>query len=221
MPETRGSFLLLSGGMDSTTLLWWMQAQGVDEIHTVAVDYGQRHRAELDCGAKLSAEGGAQSHRVLHLDLTQLGGNPLTDSDFAVPSANEDNQIGTVVPFRNMLFVTLSAALAETQGILDIYLSPVRDDHESYRDCRREFYDLLEKTLRLGATRHAEFRVHTPFVEMWKKEVVRVGIELGVPYARTHTCYEGIRPACGKCDACAERLAAFAANCTVDPLPYK
>ena len=198
-----------------------MQAQGMDEIHTVAVDYGQRHRAELDCGARLSAEGGAQFHRVLQLDLTQLGGNPLTDSNFAVPSANEDNQIGTVVPFRNMLFVTLSAALAETQGILDIYLSPVRDDHESYRDCRREFYDLLEKTLRLGATRLADFRVHTPFVEMWKKEVVRVGIELGVPYAWTHTCYEGIRPACGKCDACVERLAAFAANCTVDPLPYK
>ena len=193
----------------------------MDEIHTVAVDYGQRHRAELDCGARLSAEGGAQFHRVLQLDLTQLGGNPLTDSNFAVPSANEDNQIGTVVPFRNMLFVTLSAALAETQGILDIYLSPVRDDHESYRDCRREFYDLLEKTLRLGATRLADFRVHTPFVEMWKKEVVRVGIELGVPYAWTHTCYEGIRPACGKCDACVERLAAFAANCTVDPLPYK
>ncbi len=198
-----------------------MQAQGMDEIHTVAVDYGQRHRAELDCGARLSAEGGAQFHRVLQLDLTQLGGNPLTDSNFAVPSANEDNQIGTVVPFRNMLFVTLSAALAETQGILDIYLSPVRDDHESYRDCRREFYDLLEKTLRLGATRLADFRVHTPFVEMWKKEVVRVGIELGVPYAWTHTCYEGIRPACGKCDACVERLAAFAANCIVDPLPYK
>jgi 7-cyano-7-deazaguanine synthase len=214
------AILLLSGGMDSTTLLWWMKTQGISEIHTVSIDYGQRHLIELTCSAELSRIAGAQSHRVLKLDLTQIGGSPLTDAQLHVPAAKAKQQISTVVPYRNMLFVTLTAAWAETQGITDIFLSPVKDDEAAYRDCRRPFYDALESALSLGATHNIHMRTHTPFVDKWKIEVVKIGLTLGVPYEQTHTCYEGTRPACGRCDACTERLHAFRENNTPDPLQY-
>ncbi len=220
MPIPNRAVLLLSGGMDSTTLLWWMNAQHISQIHTVAIDYGQRHRIELESSAKLSALAGAASHRILKLDLTQIGGNPLTDANCDVPAAADDKQINTVVPYRNMLFVTLSSAWAETEGITDLYLSPVKDDYAAYRDCRRDFYNALENALSLGATHETDVRIHTPFVDKWKTEVVALGLKLDVPYQHTHTCYEGIRPACGTCNACTERLEAFRANNVADPLPY-
>ncbi len=220
MSVVRRAILLLSGGMDSTTLLWWMGAEGIPEIHTVSIDYGQRHAVELASSAVLSRLAGATSHRCLNLDLGQIGGNPLTDPEMDVPGAADGEQIRTVVPYRNMLFVTLTAALAETEGIEHIFLSPVRDDRRAYRDCRREFYAGLQKALRLGATREEGVTLHTPFVDKWKRDVVRIGLELGVPYERTHTCYEGSRPACGACDACAERIEAFRANGVRDPLRY-
>ncbi len=214
------AILLLSGGMDSTTLLWWMKAQGISEIHTVAIDYGQRHLIELTYSAELSRIAGTQSHCVLKLDLTQIGGSPLTDARLNMPDAKTGQQINTVVPYRNMLFVTLTAAWAETQGIIDIFLSPVKDDETSYRDCRRPFYNALEKALSSGATHDTQMHIHTPFVDKWKTEVVKMGLALHVPYDKTHTCYEGTRPACGRCDACTERLNAFRENNTPDPLQY-
>ena len=138
-----------------------------------------------------------------------------------VPAAKADAQIDTVVPFRNMLFVTLAAACDETLGAHDIYLSPVRDDYAAYRDCSREFYDSLQSCLCLGASKDGEFRIHTPLVNHSKVEVVAMGLNLAVPFAQTHTCYEGWRPACGVCDACSERRSAFAANDSVDPLEYE
>ena len=138
-----------------------------------------------------------------------------------MPEAVAGRQIDTVVPLRNMLLVTAAAAYAETRGIEDLYVAPVRDDYEAYRDCRRVFFDGLQEALRLGATHEMPFRLHTPFVDKWKTEVVALGLRLGVPYARTHTCYAGTRPACGRCDACAERLEAFAANGAPDPLDYR
>lgn len=221
MPLPEKALLLLSGGMDSTTLLWWMRDRGIPEIHTLSIDYGQRHAVELASSAALSRLAGARSHRCLELDLGQIGGNPLTDAGLAVPAAEQKQQVRTVVPYRNMLFVTLAAAWAETQGIRHLYISPVRDDYAAYRDCRREFYDALEAALRLGATQEVELCIHTPFVEKWKGEVVAIGLSLNVPYAQTHTCYEGRRPACGCCDACAERIAAFRANSVPDPLEYE
>ena len=206
--------------MDSTTLLWWMRDRGVDTIHTVAVDYGQRHRIELESSSELSRIGGAIAHKVITLDWTQIGGSPLTSDELDVPDAASGQQIDTVVPYRNAMFVTAAAAYAETQGMNDLYISPVKDDYTAYRDCRREFYDALEQSLSLGATHDTQVRIHTPFVDDTKVEVVRQGLSLGVPYERTHTCYEGTRPACGKCDACTERIEAFIANNTPDPIPY-
>lgn len=207
--------------MDSSTCLWWVRAQGGAEVHTVSVDYGQRHRVELEFSVRLSARAGAASHKVVRLDLTQFGGSPLTDAGVAVPRASEGQQGRTVVPYRNMLFITLAAAHAETLGISDLYIAAVKDDYRSYRDCRRAFYDGLERALSLGGSHDREVRIHSPFVEMWKTEVVRAGLELGVPYEETHTCYEGKRPACGLCDACAERIAAFKANGVRDPIAYE
>ncbi len=221
MPFPSKALLLLSGGMDSTTLLWWMRDVNISEIHTVSVNYGQRHAIELEYSAVLSELAGARSHRCLHLDLKQIGGSPLTESGLNVPAATDKQQVRTVVPYRNMLFVTLATAWAETQSIQDIYLSPVRDDYEAYRDCRREFYDALEQALCLGATAQTQVRIHTPFIHKWKTEVARIGLDLGVPFEKTHTCYEGRRPACGRCDACAERLIAFQNNNIPDPLPYE
>ncbi|MEW6752276.1 MAG: 7-cyano-7-deazaguanine synthase QueC [Candidatus Latescibacterota bacterium] len=213
--------LLLSGGMDSATLLWWLARQGIGPVHTLSVDYGQRHRAELAAAAALAQRAEVAAHTVVAVDLGAIGGSPLTNGRLAVPAASDHRQIATVVPFRNLLFVCLAAAYAEAQGIGDLYLAPVRDDYHSYRDCRRPFCDSVEQTLRLGAPRDSTFRVHTPFVDRWKTEVVSLGLELGVPYAQTHTCYEGRRPACGVCDACAERIAAFRGNRVPDPLPYE
>lgn len=211
--------LLFSGGMDSTTLLWWMMERG-DDVCAISIDYGQRHQIELQLAAALAAQRGV-SHETIPLDLRSIGGSPLTDAALDVPAAEDAEQIRTVVPFRNMLFATLAAAYAETRGMSELYLGPVKDDYAAYRDCRRLFYDSLEKSLSLGATHETAFRLHTPFVELWKVDVVRIGLELGVPYAQTHTCYEGRRPACARCDACSERIAAFRANDARDPLDYE
>lgn len=214
--------VLLSGGMDSTTLLWWLRDRRPRaHLHAISIDYGQRHRVELEHAARLAARAGADSHRILPLDLSSLGGNPLTDPAVEVPAAADGRQAVTVVPFRNLLFVTVAAAYAETRGIGDIYLAPVRDDFEAYRDCRREFYDALEGALRLGAPVDRPVQLHTPFIDKWKSEIIALGLQLDVPYELTHTCYTGRRPSCGRCDACTERLAAFRANGVRDPLEYE
>ena len=202
--------------MDSTTLLWWMKSR-VQTIHTVSVDYGQRHFIELDSARELSAAAHASSHRVLSLNLGQFGGNPLTEEGLEVPAAADQEQVRTVVPFRNMLFVTLAAAWAESEGIANLFISPVKDDFEAYRDCRRSFYDALQTALSLGSSEEGNIRVHTPFVDRWKREVIATGLELGVPYALTHTCYEGDRNSkhdwgfgCGRCPACELRADGYA-----------
>ena len=128
--------LLLSGGMDSATCLWWVQKNHPGEIHTISIDYHQRHRVELDYAARLAARAGVHTHKVIELDLASIGGSPLTDTRLEVPTAQEERQGATVVPFRNMLFVTLAAAYAETQDIQDLMIAPVRDDYQAYRDCR-------------------------------------------------------------------------------------
>ena len=212
--------ILLSGGMDSTTLLWWLKMRQQGPIHAISIDYGQRHCVELECAARLARRAEVAAHETLALDLAALGGNPLTDPTLDVPTAESKRQRDTVVPFRNMLFATLAAAYCATKGITDLYMAPVKDDYAAYRDCRRPFYESLEQSLRLGAADDAPWAIHVPFVKLWKRDIVAIGLNLGVPYEETHTCYEGLRPACGVCDACCERLAAFAANRACDPLAY-
>ena len=213
--------LLLSGGMDSATCLWWMAAERLRPVCTVSFDYGQRHAVELQFAERLSQRAGVGYHKVLPMDLRSVGGGPLVDRSLDMPLARDRQQVKTVVPLRNMLMVTLAAAYAETLSVDELYIAPVRDDYDSYRDCRREFYDSLERSLSLGSTAGRAIKLHTPFVDKWKTEVIEIGLCLGVPYELTHTCYEGRRPACGICDACVERIAAFKANQSQDPLEYE
>jgi 7-cyano-7-deazaguanine synthase len=215
------AILLLSGGMDSATCLWWMAAERQLPVCTVSIDYGQRHAVELEYAERLSRRAGVRHHQVLPMDLRPIGGSPLVDRKLETPAARDKLQAKTVVPLRNMLMVTLAAAYAETRSLDELYLAPVRDDHESYRDCRREFYDSLESSLSLASTQERSITIHTPFVDKWKTEVVEIGLRLQVPYALTHTCYAGRRPACGICDACVERIAAFESNASADPLEYE
>ena len=117
------SLVLLSGGMDSTTCLWWVRANTQGPVHSVSIDYGQRHRVELEFAQQLSTLAGVATHRQIQVDLRSIGGSPLTDPDLAVPAAVEDRQTATVVPFRNLLFVTLAAGVAEVEDVHDLYIA--------------------------------------------------------------------------------------------------
>ena len=220
--------LLLRGGMDSTTMLAYALRQD-GEIFPVLFDYNQKHKVELDAAQKVvdyyASRGSAVSGpRILKVDLGQIGCSALTayqkDSTWKVPD-NMAQQIDTVVPFRNTLLITMAAAYAESLGIVDVFAGPVKEDFEAYRDCRPTFYHALMTALSLGATRAADLTVHTPFVTWWKKEVIKWGLDNNVPYNLTHTCYNGVSPACGTCPACRERLDAFKANDAADPIPYE
>jgi 7-cyano-7-deazaguanine synthase len=213
---TKKAIVCLSGGMDSTTLLYEAIARGYT-VHCVSFDYGQRHKIELESAARIAAKLNLP-HKIIKVDLTQIGGSVLTDTSRDVPAQAENKQSATVVPLRNTLFCTLAASFGETIGVDEIFAGPVKEDWLAYRDCRREFYDALEIALSLGSSYERHVIIHTPFVEFYKAQVLERGFELGVPYELTHTCYKGQRPPCGQCDACRERLAAFAQVGRPDPL---
>ena len=206
----------LSGGMDSTTLLYEALAQGY-RVYPVSFDYNQRHRVELESAANIAARLGL-IHKILKIDLGQIGGSVLTDLKRDVPAQAEGQQHSTVVPLRNTLFCTLAASYGEVLRVDEIFYGPVKEDFLAYRDCRRPFFDSLEQTLSLGSSEERKVTIHTPFVDLYKAQVLKRGFELGVPYELTHTCYKGQRPPCGECDACRERLDAFAQVGMPDPL---
>lgn len=210
------AIVCLSGGMDSTTLLYEAMAQGY-QVYPVSFDYNQRHRIELESAAHIAARLGL-TDKILKIDLGQIGGSVLTDLKRDVPAQAEGQQHSTVVPLRNTLFCTLAASYGEVMGVDEIFYGPVKEDFLAYRDCRRPFFDSLEQTLSLGSSEERPVKIHTPFVDLYKAQVLKRGFELGVPYELTHTCYKGQRPPCGECDACRERLEAFAQLGISDPL---
>jgi 7-cyano-7-deazaguanine synthase len=227
MPATNRGVLLLSGGMDSVTLLAKLLHEGWN-IYPVIFDYGQRHRTAENEAAKLVwahylhlFPGQLAPYKLIKIDLTQIGNSALTDSTINVPN-NMAEQARTVVPFRNTLMTTLGAAYAETLGINDVFITPVKEDYEAYPDCRTSFFKALSTALTLGAT-HQPFDINilTPYVNIWKKDIIAQGLGLDVPYELTHSCYKGLRPACGECPACRERAAAFKANGVEDPIEYQ
>ncbi|MBN9387329.1 MAG: 7-cyano-7-deazaguanine synthase QueC [Chloroflexi bacterium] len=214
---TQKAIVCFSGGMDSTTLLYEALAQGYT-VWAVSFDYNQRHRIELESAANIAKNLGLP-HKILKIDLGQIGGSVLTDMTQEVPDQAEQRQFSTVVPLRNALFCTLAASYGETIGVDEIFYGPVKEDFLAYRDCRRPFFDSLAQSLSLGSSNEGRnVQIHTPFVDLYKREVLERGFALGVPYELTHTCYRGQRPPCGECDACRERLEAFAQVGRTDPL---
>ncbi len=225
--SARRAVVLLSGGMDSATAAAWAKGAGFD-VAALSVDYGQRHRQELDAARRVAGQLGITDHRVVAVDLRAIGGSALT-AEIAVPKDREG--IGgdvpvTYVPARNTVFLALLTGLAEVLGATDLVIGANVQDYSGYPDCRPEFLRAFAEVARLGTkagVEGARFTVHAPLLHLSKAGIVRLGVSLGVDYAATLSCYDP--PAafvhCGRCDACRLRRAGFAEAEVPDPSSYE
>jgi 7-cyano-7-deazaguanine synthase len=223
----RKAAVLLSGGLDSATAAAWAKAAGF-EVTALSVDYGQRHRLELEAARRIAGELGIADHRIVAVDLRAIGGSALT-AEIAVPRDREG--IGadvpvTYVPARNTVFLALLTGLAEVVGASDLVIGANVQDYSGYPDCRPEFLRAFENVARLGTRAGVEggrFSVRAPLLHLSKAGIIRLGASLGVDYAATLSCYDP--PAafvhCGRCDACRLRRAGFAEAGIPDPSSYQ
>lgn len=221
---SKRAVVLLSGGLDSATCLAMAQAEGYS-CHTLAFDYGQRHRVELAAAERLSRAMGAASHRVVELGLRQIGGSALTDDSIAVPEEASEGIPVTYVPARNTVFLALALGLAEVQDARAIYIGVNAVDYSGYPDCRPAFIEAFQQmadlATRAGTEGHGP-RLVTPLIDLSKADIIRRGTALGVDYGLTVSCYQadGQGRACGKCDSCRLRARGFADAGVADPTPY-
>ncbi|PKO83815.1 MAG: 7-cyano-7-deazaguanine synthase QueC [Betaproteobacteria bacterium HGW-Betaproteobacteria-11] len=217
--------ILLSGGLDSATVLAMARQQGF-ACHCLSLDYGQRHGAELDAARRVAAAQQATTHRVLKLDLGQLGGSALTDASIAVPTGGVQPGIPvTYVPARNTIMLSLALAWAEVLGAQDIFAGVNAVDYSGYPDCRPEFIHAFEALANLATKAAVEgrpLRVHAPLIAMSKAQIIAAGLALGVDYSLTVSCYQADASgrACTVCDACRLRQEGFAAAGVPDPTRY-
>lgn len=225
-PASRPAVVLLSGGLDSATSLAIARHQGFD-CYCLSLDYGQRHGAELAAAGRVAARLGAREHRTLRLDLANFGGSALTDEAIEVPTDGLQAGIPvTYVPARNTIMLSLALAWAEVLGSRDIFIGVNAVDYSGYPDCRPEFVAAFEKMANLAtkaAVEGAQLSIHAPLIDLSKAEIIRRGVELGVDYALTVSCYQADDAgyACGKCDACRLRREGFAAAAIPDPTLYQ
>ncbi len=222
--------MLLSGGIDSATCLAVARAAG-HETHAVSFDYGQRHRVELARAAKVAAQNHASSFRVLPIDLRAVGGSALT-SDIAVPKDRADSATEipvTYVPARNLIMLSMAAAIAEVVGARDIYIGVNAVDYSGYPDCRPEFIDAFTRAAnlatRVGVESHesgGHYRIQAPLLHLTKAAIIAKGAALGVDYSLTLSCYDpdSQARACGHCDSCRIRAKGFADASVADPTRY-
>src|SRR5688500_18763440 len=216
--------VLLSGGMDSATVLAIARSEG-HECHCLTVDYGQRHWAELAAAAQVARSLGASGHRVMKLDLSALGGSALTDRSIAVPETPGDGIPVTYVPARNTIFLALALAWAEVLEARAIWFGANAVDYSGYPDCRPEYMRAFEALAKLATRAGVEgqrLALHTPIISLSKADIIRRGAALGVDYAQTVSCYQATEEglACGRCDACRLRRAGFAAAGIPDVTRY-
>ena len=223
MTQQKKAVVLVSGGLDSVTALAIAQEQGFD-CYALSVNYGQRHRSELDA-AKRVTDAARVPLKVLPLDLRAIGGSALTD-DIDVPETESSGIPVTYVPARNTIMLSLALAYAEVLGADDIFIGVNAVDYSGYPDCRLEFIEAYQQMARLATKAGVEGRamtIHTPLIDLTKSEIIRKGIELGVDYAMTVSCYQadGEGRACGCCDSCRIRRAGFQTAGVPDPTKYR
>ncbi len=216
--------VLVSGGLDSATTLAIARAAG-HETYALSVDYGQRHRVELDAARRVALAAGVADHRIMHVDLAGIGGSALTDPSIAVPESPSDGIPVTYVPARNTIMLALALGWAEVLGARHIFVGVNAIDYSGYPDCRPEFVTAFERLANLATKAGVEghvTRIEAPLVQLSKADVIRTGIRLGVDYALTLSCYQPDRDgrACGRCDSCRLRREGFAQAGVADPTRY-
>ena len=220
--------ILLSGGLDSSTVLAMATAQGFD-CYALSFNYGQRHTAELDAAARVAATYKVKSHKVIGLQLDSIGGSALTDDNIAVPEIEINSQAEhipvTYVPARNTVFLSLALGWAEVLGAQDIFIGINAVDYSGYPDCRPAFIESFSALAQVATKAGVEgqtLTIHTPLIEMSKAQIIQAGLALGVDYGLTVSCYQANEQgqACGRCDACQLRRAGFAVANINDPTFY-
>jgi 7-cyano-7-deazaguanine synthase len=222
--------VLLSGGLDSATTAAIARAQGF-QLYALSVDYGQRHRIELERAALVAAQLGMTEHRTVRLDLRAIGGSALTDAiDVPKERSEEEMSAGipvTYVPARNTVLLALALGYAETVGAFDLFIGANVLDYSGYPDCRPEFLNafasLAQVATKAGVEKRGTFRVHAPLLKMTKAEIIREGMRLGVDYSVTLSCYDpdDHGRACGRCDSCQLRRKGFLEAGVADPTRYQ
>jgi 7-cyano-7-deazaguanine synthase len=216
--------ILLSGGLDSATVVAMAKADGFD-CYTMSFDYGQRHRAELQAAERVASDMGVIEHKVIGLDLNGIGGSALTDSSIAVPETAGEGIPVTYVPARNTVFLSLALGWAEVLGARDIFIGVNAVDYSGYPDCRPEFVEAFERMANLATKAGVEgqgFTIRAPLQMLSKADIVKAGTRLGVDYGLTVSCYQADEQgrACGKCDSCRLRAEGFTAAGFTDPTRY-
>lgn len=226
MDERRKAVVLLSGGLDSATVLAIAVDQGFAP-YALSFRYGQRHTVELDAAAKVAKSLGAVSHVTADIDLRAFGGSALTDDAIEVPHHESVDDLGddipvTYVPARNTIFLSFALAWAETLGASDVFIGVNALDYSGYPDCRPEYIEAYERMANLATKAGVEgtlrLKIHTPLIQLTKAETIRAGLDLGVDYSLTHSCYDPVGArACGTCDSCLLRKRGFAELGLSDP----
>lgn len=221
----KNAVVLLSGGLDSATVLAMARQQGYT-CYALSVDYGQRHHAELAASQRVAQLLGAREHRVVTIDLTGFGGSALTDSNIAVPQQPSVGIPSTYVPARNTIMLSLALAWAEVLQAQDIFIGVNAVDYSGYPDCRPAYIEAFEKMANLATKSAIEgmpLHLHAPLLHLTKAEIIRLGNALGVDYAMTVSCYQADETgrACGLCDSCRLRRAGFEAAGVSDPTIYR
>lgn len=227
---TKTAVILLSGGLDSATVLAIARSDGF-LCHALSFRYGQRHAVELAAAEKVARSFQVASHRVVEIDLRQFGGSALT-TDLAVPKKTSVAEIGseipiTYVPARNTIFLSFALAFAEVSNASDIFIGVNALDYSGYPDCRPEYIAAFERMANLATKAAVEGRqkvaIHTPLIQLTKAQIIRRGLELGVDYSLTSSCYDPDEAgqACGHCDSCLLRLKGFEENRVRDPIQYR
>ena len=219
--------VLLSGGLDSSTVLYQATSDGC-ECYAISFDYQQRHQRELEAAKAIAHSAGVVEHQLVNFDLNAWGGSALTDEALDIPTQRSLGEMSqnipiTYVPARNTIFLSFALAYAEARDAGRVYLGVNALDYSGYPDCRPDYIQAMQEVFRLGTKQGREgdaIAIVTPLIEFKKTEIIQLGNQLGVPWEQTWSCYAGNETACGVCDACRLRLAAFAELGLQDPLPY-